>query len=296
MVETIQIENLLSEEPNRLIGDLSHLIQNIDKIGVVNPPTVAVFPNGERRVIAGERRIRAAKACGLNEVDCCVRVMPEDAEEALVQTLILRFSENHHRKDVHPVEEAELVTRFKELSGLTDEEIGEQLGMKRWRVQDCLSIGRLPENERTRLRSKAPLAFATVAEYSRLPDETRPERLDLLLKQQPNRASLRAMRSREAASDSGSVSATAEPAVTASAQNARSGGDEPMRQGANARAEIEQVANSRDPLAVRERIVLENEAVSLTIQPKQDLDLQSVLAEARSLLEDRERSETGGAA
>jgi hypothetical protein len=69
-----------------------------------------------------------------------------------------------------------------------------------------------------------------------------------------------------------------------------------MRQGANARAEIEQVANSRDPLAVRERIVLENEAVSLTIQPKQDLDLQSVLAEARSLLEDLERSETGGAA
>jgi ParB-like chromosome segregation protein Spo0J len=82
-------------------SDLEGLTATIQTEGIVQPPSVIQTRNGRYEVLLGERRIRAARMAGLEQVDCLVteRLDPLDAHRA-------RLVENLHRAPLNPLDEA----------------------------------------------------------------------------------------------------------------------------------------------------------------------------------------------
>lgn len=114
-------------QPRRDFDDeeLEALAESIRQHGIIQPLTVREMPNGYYQIIAGERRWRASRLAGLDEVP--VVIMEADDRKAMELALI----ENLQRQDLNPVEEAQgydaLINRF----GLTQEEAAERVGKSR---------------------------------------------------------------------------------------------------------------------------------------------------------------------
>lgn len=102
--------------------------------GVIQPLTVRLMPSGYYQIIAGERRWRASRMAGLNEVP--VVVIEADDKKAMELALI----ENLQRQDLNPVEEAlgyqSLMTDY----GLTQEEAAGRVGKSRPAVANALRL------------------------------------------------------------------------------------------------------------------------------------------------------------
>ena len=135
------------DQPRRAFDEaaLSELAQSIASVGVIQP--IIVCKNGERyTIIAGERRYRAARMAGLEEIPAIVRDWEKQArlEAALV--------ENLQRADLNPVEEAMGVKQLMEETGLTQEKAAERLGKSRPAVANLLRLLTLPENVINMLR------------------------------------------------------------------------------------------------------------------------------------------------
>jgi ParB family transcriptional regulator, chromosome partitioning protein len=115
-------------------GSLYELAESIKSQGIMQP--VLVRPLGANRweIIAGERRFRAARLAGLDEVPVLVRDVPDEA--AAVMALI----ENMQREDLNPLEEAQglqrLVTEFK----LTHEQAAQAVGRSRSAASNLLRL------------------------------------------------------------------------------------------------------------------------------------------------------------
>lgn len=106
--------------------------------GVLQP--IIVQPTGERyRIIAGERRWRAAKIAGLKEIPALVRNF--DPRQQLEVTLI----ENLQRKDLNPVEEAAGIQAYINQFSLTQEEAAQRLGRSRPALANTLRLLQLPD-------------------------------------------------------------------------------------------------------------------------------------------------------
>lgn len=126
---------------------LEELRDSIAEHGVLQPLTVRC--RGDRfELIAGERRLRAAKMAGLYEVPCIV--MDVDMEKSGVIALI----ENIQRRDLDFVEEAEGIHRLIRLFGLSQEQTARRLGLSQSAVANKLRLLRLPEDVLTRLREE----------------------------------------------------------------------------------------------------------------------------------------------
>src|SRR5690606_35277598 len=87
-------------------GSLYELAESIRTQGIMQPILVRPIGGGRYEIIAGERRSRAAKLAGLNEVPVLVREVPDEA--AAVMALI----ENIQREDLNPLEEAQGLQRL----------------------------------------------------------------------------------------------------------------------------------------------------------------------------------------
>jgi ParB family chromosome partitioning protein len=96
-------------------------------------------PDGTYELIAGERRWRAAKIAGLEQIPALVR--PRDDAEALEVALI----ENMAREDLNPVEEARACAALVEELGLTREEVGRRVGRGRVAVSNLMRLLDLPD-------------------------------------------------------------------------------------------------------------------------------------------------------
>jgi ParB family chromosome partitioning protein len=129
-------------QPRRSFGEapLQELAQSIRSHGVVQPLLVSLQPNGRYRLIAGERRLRAARMAGLRAVPVLVRenVSGRDALE-------LALIENVQRQDLNPIEEAQAYHQLHQEFGLTQEEIARRVGKERATVANLLRLLRLPE-------------------------------------------------------------------------------------------------------------------------------------------------------
>lgn len=124
---------------------LEELRDSIAEHGVLQPLTVRV--KGERfELIAGERRLRAAKMAGLSEVPCII--MDVDMEKSGIIALI----ENIQRKDLDFVEEAEGISQLIRLFGLSQEEAARRLGKSQSAVANKLRILKLPRDVLDKLR------------------------------------------------------------------------------------------------------------------------------------------------
>ena len=129
------------DQPRRSFDEaaLEELAASIRAVGVIQP--VIVQQAGERyTIIAGERRYRASRLAGLEEIPAIVRDW--DAQRRLEAALI----ENLQRDDLNPVEEAMGVRRLMDEAGLTQELVAQRLGKSRPAVANLLRLLTLPES------------------------------------------------------------------------------------------------------------------------------------------------------
>jgi len=116
---------------------LAELADSIKNYGVLNPLTVRCR-NGRYELVAGERRLRAAKLAGLREVPCIlIDVNMEDAG-------LIALVENLQRKNLDFIEEAEGIRRLIRMFGLSQEEAAQRIGKSQSAVANKLRLLRLP--------------------------------------------------------------------------------------------------------------------------------------------------------
>ncbi len=158
---------------------LEELRDSVAQHGILQPLTVR--QKGERfELIAGERRLRAAKMAGLEEVPCII--MDVDMESSGVIALI----ENIQRRDLDFVEEAEGISRLIRLFGLSQEQIARRLGKSQSAVANKLRLLRLPEDVLEQLRTQA-LSERHARALLRLPDaDTQRRALDHMIREKMN--------------------------------------------------------------------------------------------------------------
>jgi ParB family chromosome partitioning protein len=127
---------------------LEALAATIRAHGVLTPVVVRRTPGGYQ-VVAGERRVRAARLAGLSRVPAVIR------EASNAQVLELALVENLQREDLNPIETAEACRRLVDEFGLTQEEVAERLGRDRSSVANALRLLRLPRRIREDLAGGA---------------------------------------------------------------------------------------------------------------------------------------------
>ena len=120
--------------------ELQALSESIGLHGVLQPLTVRAMDNGYYQIIAGERRWRASRIAGLNEIPAII--VEADDKKATELALI----ENLQRQDLNPVEEALGYQSLIEDYGLTQEEAANRVGKSRPAVTNALRLlGLCPE-------------------------------------------------------------------------------------------------------------------------------------------------------
>lgn len=127
--------------------ELQELAASMRENGILQPLLVRVV-DGEYELVAGERRLRAARMAGLEKVPVTVR---EDLDDR--DALKLALLENVQRADLNPIEEARGYRRLIYEFEMTQAELAERLGKSRTAVTNTLRLLNLPEELRTRLET-----------------------------------------------------------------------------------------------------------------------------------------------
>jgi ParB family transcriptional regulator, chromosome partitioning protein len=133
-------------DPNKL----DELADSLKQVGILQPVLVRKLKDGEKAnqhpdsdalptalrysVVAGERRVRAARLAGLKEVPALICTYEE------TEVLKVALLENIQREDLGPVEEAEAYRNLMDSYGATQEELAEMLGKKRSSVANMLRV------------------------------------------------------------------------------------------------------------------------------------------------------------
>lgn len=117
---------------------LDDLISSIKEKGVLQP-VMARDKNGEYELIAGERRLRAAHALGIEEIPVIVKNVSD--ADALELSLI----ENIQREELNPIEEAKAFKRLMDEFGFSQEEVAQAVGKDRATVANTLRLLALPK-------------------------------------------------------------------------------------------------------------------------------------------------------
>lgn len=123
------------------LDKLVELAQSISENGVLQPLTVSM-DTGQPVLVAGERRLRAARIAGLREVPC----VEVEADER--QKRVLALVENLQREDMNCFETAEGIRELMDTYELTQCEAAQQLGYSQSAVANKLRLLRLPPEER----------------------------------------------------------------------------------------------------------------------------------------------------
>lgn len=131
-------------QPRRVFDaeKIAELAASIREHGVIQPLVVRLNGTGGYELVAGERRLRAAKQAGLTEVPVVIREAADDA------MLALALIENLQREDLNAIEEAEGYKRLQEDFGLSQEEIADKVGKSRPAVANALRLLNLPKQVR----------------------------------------------------------------------------------------------------------------------------------------------------
>jgi ParB family chromosome partitioning protein len=115
-------------------GALQELAASIRAQGVMQPILVRSIGGERYEIIAGERRFRAAKLAGLEEVPVLVKNVPDQAAAAMA------LIENIQREDLNPLEEAQGIQRLLDEFDFTHEQAAESVGRSRSAVSNLLRL------------------------------------------------------------------------------------------------------------------------------------------------------------
>lgn len=124
--------------------ELANLAQSIRANGILQPVTVRSIPGGYE-LIAGERRLRAARLAGLTHIPS-ILINADDKKTAVFSLL-----ENLQRQDLSFFEEADAIQKLMGVYGLSQEETARKLGMAQSTISNKLRLLRLPEKIRRSL-------------------------------------------------------------------------------------------------------------------------------------------------
>jgi len=126
---------------------IAELAESIKRHGVIQPLVVEEDGSGGYRIVAGERRWRAAAVAGLTEVPAIVKVYGRE------KRLEVALVENVQREDLNPIDEAEAYRQLMEATGLTQDMVAERVGKSRPAVANALRLLGLPADAMEALRS-----------------------------------------------------------------------------------------------------------------------------------------------
>jgi ParB family chromosome partitioning protein len=118
---------------------IEELAQSIKANGIIQPLIVRKKSDGGYELIAGERRLRAARLCGLQQVPVVIRRSTDK------ESLELALIENIQRQDLNCIDEALAYFQLIEEFSLTQEEVAQRVGKERATVANHLRLLRLPE-------------------------------------------------------------------------------------------------------------------------------------------------------
>ena len=148
---------------------LQELTTSIEAVGVLQP--IVVRPSGERyQIVMGERRVRAARAAGLERIPAIVRTTEDD------QLLRDALLENVHREDLNPLEEAAAYEQLLLDFGITQEELAARLGRSRPVIANAMRLLRLPGSVQRRIAART-LSAGHARAVASLEDPVQQERL-----------------------------------------------------------------------------------------------------------------------
>ena len=116
---------------------IQELAVSIQQNGLLQPIVVRPYDKGFQ-IVAGERRYRACKLAGLDEIPCVVQVMDEK------QTATAAIVENIQRENLSPIEEALAYQQLLDAENLTQEELAKQVGKKQSTIANKLRLLQLP--------------------------------------------------------------------------------------------------------------------------------------------------------
>lgn len=128
-------------QPRKVFDEekLNELTESIKKNGVITPLIVRKEENGRYRLIAGERRWRAARRAGLDEVDVYIREIDDATAD------LFALVENLQRVDLNPLEEANGYKLLMEKYNLTQESVAFEVGKGRSTITNSLRLLTLPD-------------------------------------------------------------------------------------------------------------------------------------------------------
>ena len=154
----VEVDRIASNpsQPRRSFDEakIDELAASVRDQGIIQPLLVRRAGEGYE-LIAGERRLRAARKAGLREVPVIVR------EASNSETLQLALLENLQREDLNPIEEATAYQRLQEEFELSQEEIAQKVGRSRPAVANCMRLLLLPREVQQELaQGKLPVGQA----------------------------------------------------------------------------------------------------------------------------------------
>lgn len=133
-------------EPNRdqprkhfTTESISSLADSIREHGILQPILVRPMDNGGYQIVAGERRWRAARMLGLDEVPVNIKELSDS------ETMQIAIIENLQRENLNPVEEAHGYYELIENYGMTQEKVGKLVGKSRSAIANSVRLLSLPE-------------------------------------------------------------------------------------------------------------------------------------------------------
>lgn len=147
---TIRVESI-EVNPNqpRTVFDeesLRELAESIKSYGLIQPITVRPIANGKYQLISGERRLRACKMAGLQEVPAYVRTIDD------LQSIQMALVENIQREDLNALEIALSYQRLIEECGFSQEEVSTKVGKNRSTITNYLRLLKLSRNTQIAVR------------------------------------------------------------------------------------------------------------------------------------------------
>lgn len=137
-------------QPRKIFNERSieELARSVREHGIVQPIVVTRTSDNRYRLIAGERRFRAAQKAGLQSVPAVIKDLQHEGD-----ALQLALIENIQREDLNPMEEANAYHQLHDEFGLTQEEISKRVGKERSTVANFLRLIKLPDSVKQRLAS-----------------------------------------------------------------------------------------------------------------------------------------------
>ncbi|PYQ35617.1 MAG: chromosome partitioning protein ParB [Acidobacteria bacterium] len=130
-------------QPRKAFNEASieELARSVREHGIVQPIVVTRTSGSHYRLIAGERRLRAAQRAGLQTVPAVIKELLKEGD-----SLQIALIENIQREDLNPIEEAGAYHQLHDEFGLTQEEISRRVGKERSTVANFLRLLRLPDS------------------------------------------------------------------------------------------------------------------------------------------------------